>query len=116
MKSLTEKSPQPSAFTPALEAVRGDLLKYIEASCYLVVSHDGYWGRGDTADKAALTCLNQGASRTALATVLLILGDETAEISQGGNIIRDAGSQKITVIERVRLGALILKKRKEKTE
>jgi hypothetical protein len=48
--------------------------------------------------------------------VLLILGDETAEISQGGNIIRDAGSQKITVIERVRLGALILKKRKEKTE
>ncbi len=110
MKKVSVVRPrQQSVFAPALEAVRGDLLKYLDAFCYLVVSHDWYWGRGDTVEKAARTCLSQGASRKAPATVLLILGDATAEVNQGGNIIRDAGSHRITVIERIRLGALVSK-------
>ena len=51
-KPPTAKPQQQPVFTPAMEAVRGDLLKYLETSCYLVISHDGYWGRGETAETA----------------------------------------------------------------
>jgi hypothetical protein len=103
------KKTQQKVFTPALEAARNDLLKYLEASCYLVISHDGYWGRGDTIDQGARNCLKQGAARSGSASVLLILGDETAEINEAGYVIRDAGSHSITVIGRIRLGSLIRK-------
>ncbi len=39
-------------FTPALEAARGDLLKYLEAFCYLVISHDGHLQQLDTVGAA----------------------------------------------------------------
>jgi len=103
------KKTQRKVFTPALKKVQKDLLKYLEASCYLVISHDGYWGRGNTIDKGARNCFKQGASRSESASVLLILGDETAEINEAGYVIRDAGSHSITIIDRIRLGSLISK-------
>jgi hypothetical protein len=103
------KKTQQKVFTPALEAALNDLLKYLEASCYLVISHDGYWGRGNTIDQGARNCLKQGASRSASCSVLLVLGDETAEISEAGYVVRDSGSHSITVIGRTRLGSLIRK-------
>ena len=102
--------PQPtSAFTPALQEARDDLRKYVNSSCFLVMSHNGYWGRGDTVEKAAQQCIGHGGTRSSMATVLLILGDKTAEIDRYGSVIRDAGSHNITVLERVRLGALMMK-------
>jgi hypothetical protein len=103
------KKTQQKVFTLALKRAQRDLLRYLEASCYLVISHDGYWGRGDTVDQGARNCLKQGASRSGSASVLLILGDETAEINEAGSVIRDAGSHSITVIERIRLGSLLRK-------
>jgi hypothetical protein len=105
------KKTQQKVFTPGLEAAQNDLRKYLEASCYLVISHDGYWGRGDTIDQGGRNCAKQGASRSGSASVLLVLGDETAEINEAGYVIRDAGSHSITVIDKVRLGALISKPR-----
>ena len=96
-----------SVFTAALQAAQEDLFKYVQHSCFLVVSHDGCWGRGKNVEEAARICVEQGASRQTAATVLFILGDESAEVSKSGLILRDAGSHNITVIERVRLGALI---------
>ena len=100
--------------TSALKKAQKDLLKYLEASCYLVISHNGYWARGETIDQGARNCVKQGAKRSGSASVLLILGDETAEINDAGYVIRDAGSHSITVIERIRLGALISKITKTK--
>jgi hypothetical protein len=96
-----------NVFTPALKAAEADLFKYLNTSCFLVISHDGYWGRGDAVDKAAQVCVREGASRAKSATVLLILGDQTPEIDKAGYVVRDAGSHNINVIERIRLGALI---------
>jgi len=107
-KTCKPKKTQQKVFTPALEAARNDLLKYLEASCYLVISHDGYWGRGNTIDQGA-RCAKQGASRSGSASVLLILGDEAAEINEAGYVIRDAGSHSITIIQRTRLGSLLRK-------
>jgi hypothetical protein len=98
-----------NVFTPALKAAEADLFKYLNTSCFLVISHDGYWGRGDSVEKAARVCVKEGASRARTATVLLILGDQTPEIDKAGYVVRDAGSHNIKVIERIRLGALIPK-------
>ena len=80
---MPKKTPQ-KVFTPALKAAWNELLKYLEDLCYLVISHDGYWGRGDTIDKGARNCVKQGARRCGSASVLLILGDETAEVNEAG--------------------------------
>jgi hypothetical protein len=93
-------------YTPASGTARSDLLEYLEASCYLVISHDGHWGRGDTVEKAAQACIKAGAHRSKFASVLLILGDETAELNAAGYIIRDAGSHSIKVLERIKLSSL----------
>jgi hypothetical protein len=98
-----------SPFTPALQAAEEDLFKYMNTHCFLVVSHDGYWGRGSTVEEAAEKCVDEGGRRQNSASVLLIVGDKTPEVNGHGYIIRDAGSHNITVIERVRLGALIRK-------
>jgi hypothetical protein len=103
------KKTQHNIFTPALKRVERDLFSYLESSCYLVVSHDGYWGRGDSVEDGTRSCLKQGASRKGTASVLLILGDETAEINEAGYIIRDAGSHSITVLARIKLGSLLRK-------
>ena len=108
------KNTQRKVFTPALKKVQKDLLKYLEASCYLVISHDWYWARGTSIEEGARNCVKQGAKRSGSASVLLILGDETAEINEAGYVIRDTGSHSITVIERIRLGALISKISKTK--
>ena len=108
------KKTQQKVFTAALKKVQKDLLKYVEASCYLVVSHDWYWARGESIEEGARNCVKQGASGSGSASVLLILGDETAEINEAGYVIRDAGSHSITVIERIRLGSLISKITKTK--
>jgi hypothetical protein len=104
---MSEKSASP--FTPGLQAVKDDLFKYLQVSCFLVISHDGYWGRGKTVEEAASVCAREGASRTHPASVLLIVGDETAEVNEGGYVVRDAGSYNITVIGRIKLGALLHK-------
>ncbi len=94
-------------FTPALEAARNDLRKYLEASSFLVLSHDGHWGRGDTVEEAARNCVKAGAHRSGSASVLLVLGDETAEVNEAGYIIHDPGSHSIKVLERIKLSSLI---------
>jgi hypothetical protein len=107
MKKQPTATPDHQAvFTPALKAAQDDMREYLEASCYLVISHDGYWGRADTVDEGARNCVKQGASRSGSASVLLVLGDKTAEINEAGYVIRDAGSHSITVIEKIRLGSL----------
>ena len=93
-------------FTPALEAARDELLKYLEAFCFLVISHDGHWGRSDTIKKAARVCIKAGAQRSTLASVLIVLGDETAEVNGAGYSIRDAGSQSVKLFERIKLSSL----------
>jgi|ERR1039458_4159854 hypothetical protein len=108
-KQPTATPDHQTVFTPALKAAQDDLQKYLEASCYLVISHDGYWGRGDTVDEGDRNCVKQGASRSGSASVLLILGDKTAEINEADYVIRDAGSHSNTVIEKIRLGSLIPK-------
>ncbi len=110
--NMAKKAHNRSVFTPALKRAENDLLKYLESSCYLVVSHDGYWGRAETVEKGARNCLKQGASRKGTASVLLVLGDETAEINEAGYIIRDAGSHSVTVIEQIKLGSLVKNIRK----
>ncbi len=94
-------------FTPALEAARGDLLKYLEAFCYLVISHDGHWGRGDTIEEAVGICIKAGAHRSRSASVLLVLGNETAEVNKAGYVIREGGSHSIKLLECIRLSSLI---------
>jgi hypothetical protein len=101
-----------SVFSAALKSVQDDRLNYLATFSFLVVSHDGYWGRGETIEAAAKTCSREGASRNSTASVLLILGDKTPEINQAGYVIRDAGSHSIKIIERIRLGALIGKEAK----
>jgi hypothetical protein len=96
-------------FTPALQAAQDDLNKFINASCFLVVSHDGYWGRGKEVEEAAKQCIEEGGCRTGNASVFLIIGDTTAEVNSYGYIIREAGSYNITVISHIKLGALLPK-------
>jgi hypothetical protein len=96
-----------TVFTPALKAAQVELRKCLEATCYLVISHDGYWGRGDTVDEGARNCVKQGASRSGSASVLLVLGDKTGEINEAGYVIREARSHSITVIEKIRLGSVV---------
>ena len=104
-----ETAKEPPTFTPALQAAQDDLHKYLNASCYLVISHDGYWARGKEVVEAAKECVEEGASRSHDASVLLIIGDTAAEVNNHGYIIREAGSHNIKVISRVRLGALLPK-------
>jgi hypothetical protein len=104
-----ESAKEPPTFTPALQAAEDDLRKHLNASCYLVISHNGYWGRGKDVEEAAKNCIKEGASRSHNASVLLIVGDTTAEVNSHGYIIRAAGSHNIRVISRVRLGALLPK-------
>lgn len=109
MSDSKETATKSSPFSPALQAAQEDLFNYVQHSCFLVISHDGYWARGKSVKEAARNCAKEGARRANPCSVLLLLGDETAEVDRNGYIIRDAGSHNITVIERVRLGALIRK-------
>jgi hypothetical protein len=108
------KETKSSPFTPALQAAQGDVFHYVQHSCFLVISHDGYWARGKSVEETARNCAKEGARKANTCSVLLILGDETAEVNENGYIIRNPGSHNITVIERIRLGALIQTGRKER--
>lgn len=57
--------------------------------CYLVMSGSGYWGRGKSLKEAAAVCQENGANKTDRCIARLVLGDDTAEISESGRLIRE---------------------------
>jgi hypothetical protein len=79
----------------------------------IIVIVMGYWGRGKTLHEAAQNCKNKGAKRTDKANVLLIQGDDTAEVNNYGYVLRDAGSENHLIGEQIPLGHLIGKATKK---
>ena len=73
--------------------------------CFLVLVL-GYWGRGDTLKKAAFQCKANGAKNTERAVAFLIVGDDTATVDSMGCIVRDVGSENITIGAGFKLGQL----------
>lgn len=83
-----------------------------EYKCAFIVVSLGYWGRGDTLHDAAQNCLRSGARRTDDCYVQLVIGDDKPEISSGGMMVRESGSDVLRIGNLFKLSALLKQQRK----
>ena len=73
---------------------------------FIVVSL-GYWGRGNTLGDAAQNCLRAGARRKDDCYAQLVIGDDKPEITSGGMLEREQGSDVLRIGNLFKLSVLL---------
>jgi len=81
-----------------------------ELHCFIVMTSNGYWGRGQTLMDAALACKKAGARADNYCVASLVVGDDEPEVDGYGFICHGGkekqGSKLISIGLFKRLGSL----------